>query len=247
MKSELKLPSAAMLVIGNEILSGRTHECNSFFLAGKLTEIGVHLLEIRIVPDLSDDIIFATNELRAKHSYLFTSGGIGPTHDDITASSIAKAFKVEIGIREDARIILENYYLKTNQKLNAPRLRMARIPEGAILIENSVSAAPGFILSNVYVMAGVPKIFKAMVNSILPTLHGGKPILSVSVALNSVEGDIAIELSRIADKFGDVSIGSYPFNHNGVLGTNIVARHSDEMLLNSVKYELKKLQEGNFS
>ena len=162
-------PTAAMLVIGDEILSGRTRDANMHHLAGQLTDAGIDLKEVRVVSDDADAITGATRALAATHDHVFTSGGIGPTHDDITADCIAAAFDVPIDVRADARAILEAHYAKTKIELNAARLRMARIPDGAALIDNPVSGAPGFTLENVHVMAGVPAIFQAMVASVLPT------------------------------------------------------------------------------
>src|SRR5690625_202860 len=165
-------PSAAMLVIGDEILSGRTRDANAHHLAREMTRIGVDLIEIRMIADDHAAIIAAVNELRARADHLFTSGGIGPTHDDITADAIAAAFGVEIDIREDARVLLDAHYRRTDHELNAARLRMARIPEGARLIENPVSAAPGFTIGNVHVLAGVPEIFRAMLEGVISRIEG---------------------------------------------------------------------------
>jgi molybdenum cofactor synthesis domain-containing protein len=169
-------PTAAMLVIGDEILSGRTRDANMYHLAGALTVAGIDLREVRVVGDCAAVIISAVQCLSGSYDHVFTSGGIGPTHDDITADCIAEAFGRSIDIREDARSLLAAHYARSGTELNAARLRMARIPDGAGLIENPVSVAPGFIVENVYVMAGVPSVFKAMVASVLPGLTGGKAI-----------------------------------------------------------------------
>ena len=234
-------PTAAILIIGDEILSGRTQDTNSNFLAKELTKVGINLSEVRVVPDVDTEIIFAVNTLRSKYAYIFTSGGIGPTHDDITADAIADAFEVKISVNEDAKRILSTNYSDGEKSLNEARLRMARIPHGAILIENPISKAPGFFLKNVYVMAGVPAIFEAMVNSIIPTLVGGSPLLSVSVKVFKSEGDIAKQLNNISVKFSDVAIGSYPFSEGGIYGTNVVARHSNKDILKILKNDLEKL------
>ena len=231
-------PTASMLVIGNEILSGRTQDTNSNFLAQALTEKGINLSEIRIVPDTKKHIISAVNELRHKFDYVFTSGGIGPTHDDITADSIAEAFSVELKIRDDARKLIASNYQNGEKDLNSARLRMARIPEGALLIENRISKAPGFYLSNVFVMAGVPSIFQVMVEWLLPHLSHGNPTLSVTLRVDRPEGEIAEILEGIAENFEEVSIGSYPFSEKGSLGTNIVVRHYDTSILSRVKAEI---------
>jgi len=220
-------PTAAMLVIGDEILSGRTRDSNMHFLAGQLTAQGIDLAEVRMVPDEPDKIISAIKDLAKSHDNVFTSGGIGPTHDDITADCIAAAFGAPIDVREDARALLAAMYEKTGREFNAARLRMARIPGGATLIDNPVSTAPGFTLENVHVMAGVPSVFQAMVASVLPTLTGGAPLQSVSVRLDRGEGDIAGPLGEIATAFPALSIGSYPFYIDGKYGANIVFRGTD--------------------
>jgi molybdenum cofactor synthesis domain-containing protein len=220
-------PSAAMLVIGDEILSGRTRDANMFHLAGELTRIGVDLKEVRVVSDDGPAIVAAVNALRAGYDTVFTSGGIGPTHDDITADCIAEAFGVAIGVRDDARAILAARYARMGTELNEARLRMARIPEGAVLIENPVSGAPGFTLGNVHVMAGVPAVFTAMVASVLPGLVGGTPLISKSLRIERGEGYIAGPLAVLAREFDDLAIGSYPFQSNGIYGANIVFRGTD--------------------
>lgn len=224
-------PTAAMLVIGDEILSGRTRDGNSFYLAGELTRHGIALREVRVVADERAAIVAAVNALRATYDHVFTSGGIGPTHDDITADAIAAAFGVAIDIRADARALLEAHYRRAGLEFNAARQRMARIPDGAHLIDNPVSTAPGFTLGNVHVMAGVPNIFQAMVASVLPTLTGGEPLLSQSLRVNRGEGEIAGPFGDLAAEFPDLSMGSYPFVQNGVLGTNLVIRGTDNSKL----------------
>ena len=234
-------PSAAIIIIGDEILSGRTQDTNSNFLAKKLNTVGINLSEIRVVSDLAEEIVFAVNSLSAKFTYVFTSGGIGPTHDDITADAIAQAFGVGISINEDAKRILSSNYSDGEKSLNEARLRMTRIPHGASLIDNPISKAPGFMLNNVYVLAGVPSIFKALVDSVMPTLVGGPRLLSVSVKFLKPEGDIAKQLENIATKFSDVSIGSYPFSEAGIYGTNVVARHFNKDRLKTVENELEQI------
>lgn len=220
-------PTAAMLVIGDEILSGRTRDSNMHYLACELTKHGIDLIEARMVSDKAEAIIGAVRELSARCDHVFTSGGIGPTHDDITADAIAAAFGAHIGVRPDARAILAAHYDKTGLELNAARLRMARIPDGAALIDNPVSAAPGFTLQNVHVMAGVPAVFEAMVASVLPTLTGGAPLLSQGLRVMRGEGEIAGTLGALAAEFSDLSIGCYPFQKDGAFGANIVVRGSD--------------------
>jgi molybdenum cofactor synthesis domain-containing protein len=232
-------PTAAMLVIGDEILSGRTRDANMHYLAGQLTEVGITLAEVRIVSDTRDSIIAAVRALAQSHDTVFTSGGIGPTHDDITADCMAAAFKQSIDIRDDARAILQTHYDKAGTELNTARLRMARIPAQAMLIDNPVSAAPGFTIENVHVMAGVPSVFKAMVASVLPTLVGGAPLISKTLTVYRGEGDIAGPLGEIATSYPALSLGSYPFQRDGKYGANIVIRGSDTDLLNEALAKLE--------
>ncbi|SFQ44791.1 molybdenum cofactor synthesis domain-containing protein [Roseivivax halotolerans] len=220
-------PTAAMLVIGNEILSGRTRDANMHHLAGEFTKRGIDLAEVRIVSDESAAIVEALTALKDRYDIVVTSGGIGPTHDDITADCVAEAMGVSIDVRDDARAILAEHYERTGKELNDARLRMARIPDGATLIENPVSAAPGFSIGNVHVMAGVPQVFQAMVASVLPTLTGGAPLLSQSIRVERGEGDIAGPLRELAEEFPDLSFGSYPFHENGIYGAHVVVRGSD--------------------
>ena len=220
-------PTAAMLVIGDEILSGRTHDTNTHFLAGALTGRGINLREVRVVADDQDAIVAAVNALRGAYTHVFTSGGIGPTHDDITADAIAAAFGIGISHRADAMALLTAHYQKVGHEFNAARQRMARIPDGAVLIDNPVSTAPGFSVENVHVMAGVPSIFQAMVASVLPTLTGGAPLLSDSLRVMTGEGDIAARFGDIATRYPDLSMGSYPFVRDGAQGTNLVVRGTD--------------------
>lgn len=220
-------PSAAMLVIGDEILSGRTRDANMFFLAGELTKVGIDLNEVRVVSDNHYAIVTAVQALSKSYDHVFTSGGIGPTHDDITADCMAAAFGQTIDVREDARTLLANLYERTGRELNEARLRMARIPAEATLIDNPVSTAPGFTIENVHVMAGVPAVFEAMVASVLPTLTGGDPLLSQSLTIMRGEGDIAGPLADLAADFPDLSVGSYPFQRDGVFGAQIVIRGTD--------------------
>jgi molybdenum cofactor synthesis domain-containing protein len=220
-------PTAAMLTIGDEILSGRTRDANLPHLAQALGARGIALRQARVVPDVAEEIVAAVNALRIRYTHVFTSGGIGPTHDDITADAVAAAFGVPIGVREDARALLASHYANPEVELNEARLRMARIPEGATLIENPVSKAPGFSLGNVHVMAGVPAVFQAMVAGLLPRLVGGRPLLSETIRIDRPEGEIAGPLRLIAEAHAAVSIGSYPFNTAAGFGANIVARSED--------------------
>ncbi|MBM1633220.1 competence/damage-inducible protein A [Sulfitobacter mediterraneus] len=234
-------PTAAMLVIGDEILSGRTRDSNMYHLAGELTNAGIDLKEVRVVGDERGTIIAAVQALSNAHDYVFTSGGIGPTHDDITADCIAAAFDRAIDVRDDARAILAEHYAKSGTELNSARLRMARIPDGAELIENPVSAAPGFKLENVHVMAGVPSVFQAMVQSVLPTLTGGAPLISKTLRVDRGEGDIAGPLGELAEKFPLLSMGSYPFQKDGKYGAHVVIRGNDPDAVDAAIAELEAI------
>ncbi len=231
-------PTAAMLVIGDEILSGRTRDSNMYHLAGQLTERGIDLREVRVVSDDADAITDAVKALSGAYDHVFTSGGIGPTHDDITADCIAAAFGVHIDVRDDARALLQAHYDRQGSEFNTARQRMARIPDGATLIENPVSVAPGFTMENVHVMAGVPAVFQAMVESILPTLTGGAPLISRTRRIDRGEGDIAGPLGELAQAYPALSIGSYPFQKDGRYGANIVLRGTDAALLDEAMAKL---------
>ncbi len=234
-------PTAAMLVIGDEILSGRTRDSNMHYLADQLTRVGIALREARVVADEHADIVEAARALSARHTHLFTSGGIGPTHDDITANAVAAAMGAKIGHRADAMALLQAHYDRAGLPFNESRQRMARIPDGAVLIDNPVSTAPGFTLGNVHVMAGVPNIFQAMVASVLPKLTGGPPLLSQSLRVSRGEGDIAAEFGALAADFPDLSLGSYPFVQNGAHGTNLVIRGTDPGRVDEAMVQLTRL------
>lgn len=221
-------PTAAMLVIGDEILSGRTREGNGWHLAKALTEAGVSLQEMRVVADDPEAITGAVKSLSDAYTYVFTSGGIGPTHDDITADCVAAAFGDHIDVRADARAILEAHY--EPGMLNEARLRMARIPDSAELIDNPISRAPGFKIENVHVMAGVPKVFEAMLESVLPTLTGGPKLLSWTLEMQAPEGELAGPLAEVAAAHPELSFGSYPFMRTSP-GSNLVARGVDRAAL----------------
>lgn len=233
----MQTPNACLIVIGNEILSGRTQDENIRFIASGLVETGIVLAEVRVIPDITQTIVNTVNECRRSFTYVFTTGGIGPTHDDITSAAIAKAFNVPIGHNPEAVAILEKHYGK--DKLNAARLKMAEIPEGAKLIYNPVSAAPGFIMENVYVMAGIPSIMQAMFDSIKGDLKGGPKILSKTLTVYLTEGQLADGMTRIQSHYPEVEIGSYPFIKNGRLGTSMVSRSSNQEKLAACYYELK--------
>jgi molybdenum cofactor synthesis domain-containing protein len=220
-------PTAAFLVIGDEILSGRTREANVQVLATALAGAGIDLHEVRVVRDGRDVIVAAVNELRARYDQVFTSGGIGPTHDDLTADSVAAAFGVPIDVRDDARQMLERLVARRGLELTDGVLRMARIPDGAALIGNELSGAPGFTLGNVHVMAGVPSIFEAMVAVLVPTLPGGAPTVSGSVVVERGEAYFAAALAECAQEHADLSIGSYPFRDDGRFAVEVVVRGHD--------------------
>lgn len=232
-------PTAAVVLIGNEILSGRTQDKNLTYLAKELNKIGVKVAESRVIPDVHKTIIDTVNELRAKYTYVFTTGGIGPTHDDITAEAVAKALGVSLPVNPEAYRRLEAHYASSEQEFNEARQKMAYIPEGAELIDNPVSVAPGFYLENVYVLAGVPRICEAMIDSVKHTLNGGAPTLSRSFAFNCTEGDIAASISQLQQDFDDIEIGSYPHIKHGKLGVSIVLRSQDADRLNNASEALK--------
>ena len=235
-----RVVTAGMLVIGDEILSGRTKDKNIGYVAEFLTNIGVDLKEVRVVADDEGAIVEALNALRHRYNYVFTTGGIGPTHDDITADSVAKAFGVPIDVDPRARALLEARF--PGGQLNEARLRMARIPAGADLVTNRVSAAPGFHLGNVFVMAGVPSIMQAMMDMIGPQLETGVKMLSETVRADAREGDVGSELGEIAKAHPDVSIGSYPFfDEARGPNTNIVVRSRDPEKLGAAKQAVEQM------
>ena len=224
-------PTAAVLLIGDEILSGRTKDKNLGFLADYLTAIGIDLKEARVVADDEDDIVAAVNALRQRYSYVFTTGGIGPTHDDITADAMARAFGVPIGHDPKAVEILLAFFKEMGREPNEARMRMARMPEGAVLIDNPVSKAPGFQIGNVFVMAGVPKIMNAMMDDVAKRLTRGVPMQSRNVEFLGGEGDAAKPLGEIQKAFPNVVIGSYPFQSPDGFATNLVLRSRDQAAL----------------
>lgn len=236
--TNLNAPNACLIIIGNEILSGRTQDINTQWIASSLNEIGVKLVEVRVIPDVEQTIIDTVNLCRKSYDYIFTTGGIGPTHDDITTAAIAKAFGVEAFINPEARDILEKHYGKEN--LNAARLKMGIIPVGAKLIYNPVSAAPGFVMENVFVMAGVPRIMQAMFAGIKGELRGGEKTISKTLSIYMTEGLIAEGLTNVQNQFLDVEIGSYPFIRNNRLGTSLVTRSTDIIRLDLCYNVLKE-------
>jgi molybdenum cofactor synthesis domain-containing protein len=231
--------TAAVLVIGDEILSGRTKDKNIGHIADVLSAVGIDLLEVRIVPDVEARIVNALNALRSAYTYVFTTGGIGPTHDDITADAVAKAFGV--GISHDPRAVelLKGRYKP--EDLNEARLRMARIPHGADLIPNSVSSAPGFKIGNVFVMAGVPSVMHVMLDAILPALEKGALLHTVSIVTGLKEGDLADGLRALAEAFPDVGMGSYPHFNGTVFDTSLVLRSRDEVRLREAEAAVRDM------
>ena len=241
--SDREQVTAAVLVIGDEILSGRTKDKNIGYIADYLMQIGIDLREVRIVPDVEEEIVDAVNALRRRYTYVFTTGGIGPTHDDITADCVAKAFGV--GISEHPRAIELLLTRIKPEDLNEARRRMARIPHGADLVENRVSTAPGFMIENVVVMAGVPSIMQAMMDIVAPKLKSGVRMLSESVRADAREGDIGTPLRAIQEAHPDTSIGSYPFlDENGKPNTNVVVRSRDAEKLKAAMAEVEAMLAG---
>jgi molybdenum cofactor synthesis domain-containing protein len=232
--------TAALVVIGDEILSGRTEDRNIAQVANWLNPQGIRLMEVRVVPDVQEAIVGAVNALRSKHQYLFTTGGIGPTHDDITVDAIAAAFGVPVIVHPEARRILEDYYRDRPLGLTEARLRMARVPEGAELIPNPTSGAPGVRMDNVFILAGVPNIAKAMLEALGGKLEGGTPVVSVTVRAHAAESDVAELLKQVQDQHAGVSIGSYPFYGGGRFGADFVIRSVDGELANACADVLRK-------
>ena len=230
-------PTAAVLIIGNEILSGRTQDVNLSHIAETLTGIGVKLCEARVVADIEDEIIAAVRALSARYNYVFTTGGIGPTHDDITSACVARAFGVTLERNEEAVARLTRHY-GGSQHLNEARMRMAMIPAGASLIDNPISQAPGFRLGNVHVLAGVPNIMQAMLDGVLPTLVGGPALHARTVACELGEGSIAADLGALQDRYADIEIGSYPYFRAGFFGVSLVLRGTHEERLEAATAEL---------
>ena len=220
------IPTAAVLIIGNEILSGRTQDSNLNAIARQLTNIGIRLQEARVVPDIEAEIVAALNTLRQRYTYVFTTGGIGPTHDDITADSVGKAFGLPVSEDAEARARLLSHYVDP-AKLTPARLRMARVPQGARLVDNPISSAPGFNIENVYVLAGVPNIMQGMLDGILAQLQHGPQIHSVSVSGFVAESVIAKGLGEIAARYPALDIGSYPWVKGERFGTALVTRGTD--------------------
>jgi molybdenum cofactor synthesis domain-containing protein len=231
--------TACILVIGNEILSGRTQDANLSFLASNLNVLGIRVMEARVIPDATATIVATVNECRAKFDYVFTTGGIGPTHDDITAASIAEAFGVPLVRTDEALAMLKAQY--PPDKLNEARLRMADTPQGSILLDNPVSRAPGFQVENVFVMPGVPEIMRAMFDGFKHRLAGGKPMLSRTVSCYTHEGVLADGLRVVQERYTDVEIGSYPFRRGSQGGVSLVARGQDRARVDAAARDLHAL------
>jgi molybdenum cofactor synthesis domain-containing protein len=237
--AEPKIVTAALLVIGEEILSGRTQDANTAHIAAYLTRVGIALREVRVVADDVAEIATAINELRRRYTYLFTTGGIGPTHDDVTTDAIGEAFGVAVAVRDDAVASMREHY--SDEDLSPARLRMARIPEGASLIHNAISRAPGYMLENVIVMAGVPRIMQVMLDEVMPRLVKGRPLRAHSIRLDVAEGDLAPPLAALQTAHPNVQIGSYPFFETDRKGTHVVLRAADDAMLQSALQALRSL------
>ena len=234
--------TAGIIIIGNEVLSGRTKDINTSTLAKWLNNLGIQVKEVRVVPDVEITIIDTVNELRKRFNYIFTTGGIGPTHDDITASSISKAFNLEYGFHEEAYSILEKYY--NPGEFNDGRQKMAKMPTIAKLILNPTSGAPGFYVENVFCLPGVPSILQSMIGGLNNLLVGGDPILDLTISLRTVESEIAKSITEIQNKNNDVEIGSYPFFRAGKLGVSIVLRSSNKKKLHGCYAEILEFVES---
>ena len=228
--------NAAIIIIGNEILSGRTQDANTSTLALWLNSLGVKVQEVRVIPDIEEAIVTTINEVRKKNNYVFTTGGIGPTHDDITAKSISKAFNVKYKVNKEAYKILENYYKPG--EFNEGRQKMAWTPVNAKLILNPSSGAPGFIVDNVYCLPGVPSILESMLGGLKNIISGGKPIISHTINLKTVESEIAKSLTLVQDNNKDVEIGSYPFFKGGKLGVAIVIRSAEQSKIDICNFQI---------
>lgn len=228
--------TAGVIIIGNEVLSGRTQDVNLAYMGKQLDALGISIMEARVIPDVEQTIIDTVNHFRETYTYVFTTGGIGPTHDDITSAAIAKTFNVNLEKNQEAVSLLEKYFEPGG--INEARMKMAHIPEGAKLIDNPLSHAPGFQLKNVFVMAGVPSIMQLMFDGITDRLVGGDPIITVNVATNIGEGVFAADLEKLQDEYPDISIGSYPYFRNRKLGVNLVMRSTNIDRLEELKEKL---------
>ncbi len=239
MSEKIKTVTAAMVIIGNEVLSGRTKDANLSFLGTELNEIGIRMMEARVVADIEDEIVGAINALRVKYDYIFTTGGIGPTHDDITSACVAKAFGLGHGRHPQAEAILLAHYKP--EDVTPARMKMSETPHGAELLLNPVSKAPGFRVENVYVLPGVPHIMREIFSGFKHRLSGGQPMCSKSITAYVPEGRTGGPLSDLQDRHGDVEIGSYPFARDGKYGASIVMRHTDPARLEAVAHDVRQM------
>jgi molybdenum cofactor synthesis domain-containing protein len=234
-------PTAAVLIIGDEILSGRTKDSNLAIIAEWAGAMGLDLREARVVSDDEAEIVAAVNALRARYGYVFTTGGIGPTHDDITADAVARAFGVPIGHHPEAVRLLQEYFAEVGREPNEARMRMARMPQGAVMIANPVSRAPGFRIGNVFVMAGIPKVMTAMLEAVAGMIEPGSPMLSASVEIDAAEGDIAGPLKDIQERYRSVMIGCYPRQVDSRFCATVVVRSRDSAMLDAAAAEVRAL------
>jgi molybdenum cofactor synthesis domain-containing protein len=237
-----KTVTACVLIIGNEILSGRIKDANLSYIATGLASVGVQLREARVIPDVTETIVDTVNEMRARYDYLFTTGGIGPTHDDITAECVARAFGVPLIVHPASRRLLESHYKPG--ELNEARLRMAMVPEGAVLLENPISQAPGFRIGNVHVLPGVPLIMRAIFDAVKPGLAGGDKVHSRTISCSLSEGTIADDLTRLQARYSDLDIGSYPYFRRGGSGTSLVFRGTKPERIDAAVAELEAIIRG---
>lgn len=237
----MKNKTTSLLIIGNEILSGKTQDKNLNYIAKKFVDMGIDFHEVRVVKDIENEIVEALNALRTKYDYVFTTGGIGPTHDDITLDAVAKAFGVAVVESPVARAKLEEYYTSRGSELNEARLKMAKFPEGAELIENPLTAAPGCKIGNVFVLAGIPSIMQVMFDYASQHLEKGRKIHSKTVSCNLVEGDLASKLGAIQENYSNTEIGSYPFIHQGKYAVSLVIRSIDEEAVSKAAAEIEKM------
>ncbi len=237
----MKNKTASLLIIGNEILSGKTQDKNLNYIAKKLADMGITFAETRVVRDITDEIVSGLNELRRKYDYVFTTGGIGPTHDDITIDAVAKAFGVKVIVDKEARATLEEYYKTRGSELNSARLKMAEFPEGAELIKNPLTAAPGCKIDNVFVLAGIPSIMQVMFDYASQHLQQGRKIYSEAIYCDLVEGDLAAKLTGIQNNNNSTEIGSYPYVVQGKYAVSLVVRSTDTSAVAKAASEIKEM------
>ena len=237
----MKNKTASLLIIGNEILSGKTQDKNLNYIAKKFVDMGIDFHEVRVVKDIENDIVEGLNTLRSKYDYVFTTGGIGPTHDDITVDAVAKAFCVAVVESPVARAKLEEYYTSRGSELNEARLKMAKFPEGAELVENPLTAAPGCKIGNVFVLAGIPSIMQVMFDYASQHLELGRKIHSKTISCNLVEGDLAAKLTTIQESYTNTEIGSYPYIHQGKYAVSLVIRSVDQEAVDIAASDIEKM------